>query len=82
MNRERRYSEETDIVHIRKEANTIEETLETGKVRIFRMRRKSGKRLFETRHSDTKKIGIARVARWRISGSSQKTITGILLTNQ
>jgi len=35
------------ILHIGKEANIIEETYEAGKVQIFRMRRKNGKRLFE-----------------------------------
>jgi histidyl-tRNA synthetase len=57
----------TDILHIGKEANDIEnEPLETGRVQVFRNEEKERLRIIEMRQCDAERLGIARVTRWRM----------------
>ena len=64
---ERRNIEATDIVHIGKEANNIEdEPLETGKVQVFRNEEKERQKIVEMRQCDAERMGIDRKTRWRM----------------
>jgi len=64
---ERRHIVVTDILHIGKEANDIEnEPLETGRVQVFRNEEKERLRIIEMRQCDAERLGIARVTRWRM----------------
>jgi hypothetical protein len=57
----------SEIVHIGKEANNIEdEPLEGGNVQVFRNKEKERIRIINMRQRDAEREGIARITRWRI----------------
>ena len=67
---ERRHINVTEIVHIGKEANNIEdEALEVGSVQVFRNVEKERQKIVEMRQCDAERMGIARVTRWRMKKS-------------
>ncbi|MGA2914246.1 MAG: hypothetical protein ABSE07_12130 [Methanoregula sp.] len=64
---ERRYIYVSEIVHIGKEANNIDdEPLKTGKVQVFRNEEKDRLRIVEMRQCDAERLGIDRKTRWRM----------------
>jgi hypothetical protein len=64
---ERRHIHVSEIVHIGKEANNIEEELlETGKVQVFRNKEKEREKIIQIRQCDAEKLGINRGTRWRM----------------
>jgi hypothetical protein len=64
---ERKHIRVSEIVHIGKEANNIEdEPLETGKVQVFRNEEKERLRIVDMRQCDAERWGINRGMRWRI----------------
>jgi len=63
----RRHIVVTDIVHIGKEANNIEnEPLDGGNVQVFRNTEKERQRIVEMRQCDAERLGINRGTRWRM----------------
>jgi hypothetical protein len=68
---ERRHIQVSEIVHIGKEANNIEdEPLETGNVQVFKNEEKERLRIVEMRQCDAEKLGINRGTRWRMKTES------------
>jgi hypothetical protein len=64
---ERRHINVSEIIHIGKEANNIEdEPLEVGNVQVFRSEEKERLRIIGMRQCDAELLGIARVTRWRM----------------
>ena len=57
----------SEIVHIEKEANNIEdEPLDTGSVQVFGNEEKERLRIVEMRQCDAEREGIDRKKRWRM----------------
>jgi hypothetical protein len=70
---ERKHIMVTDIVHIGKEANNIEdEPLEKGNVQVFRNEEKERLRIIEMRQCDAERLGIDRKTRWRMKKYNRK----------
>jgi len=64
---ERRLIHVSEIVHIGKEANNIEdEPLEGGNVQVFRNKEKERLRIISIRQCDAERLGIDRKTRWRM----------------
>ena len=64
---ERKHILVSDIVHIGKEANNIEdEPLDGGNVHVFHNREKERLKIIEMRQCDAEKMGINRGTRWRM----------------
>jgi hypothetical protein len=64
---EKRHIHVSEIVHIGKEANNIEdEPLDRGKVQVFRNEEKERRMIVEMRQCDAERMGINRGTRWRM----------------
>jgi len=64
---ERKHITVTEIVHIGKEANNIEnEPLETRNIQVFRNEEKERLRIVEMRQCEAEREGIDRKTRWRM----------------
>ena len=64
---ERKHIIVTEIVHIGKEANNIEdEPLEMGNVQVFRNEEKERLRIVEMRQCEAERQGVDRKTRWRM----------------
>jgi len=74
---ERRHIHVSEIIHIGKEANNIEdEPLEMGNIQVFRNEEKERLRIVEMRQCDAERVGIDRKTRWRMrkKGENQPII--------
>jgi hypothetical protein len=66
---ERKHIMVTEIVHIGKEANNIEdEPLETGNVQVFKNEGKERLKIVEMRQCEAERLGIDRKTIWRMKG--------------
>jgi hypothetical protein len=71
---ERRHIHISEIIHIGKEANNIEdEPLETGNVQVFRNQEKEREMIVEMRQCDAERLGINRGTRWRMKEARSKS---------
>jgi len=60
----------SEIIYIGKEANNIDEPLETGKVQVFRNDEKERFRIINMRQCDAERQGIDRKTRWRMKNDT------------
>jgi hypothetical protein len=64
---ERKHIHVSEVVHIGKEANNIDdEPLDGGIVQVFRDEKKERQRIVEMRQCDAERMGVDRKTRWRM----------------
>ncbi|MFZ1898611.1 hypothetical protein [Methanoregula sp.] len=73
---ERKHIVVSEVVHIGKEANNIEdEPLDGGKVQVFRDEERERQRTVEMRQCDAERLGVNRGTRWRMRNKAPHDVT-------